>query len=135
MRCPWSLADASDGIDVIDASELGDGGFECLDLLIPDDHIYTLHPGDFALLIEFVCEDLGALGVSVSDEDFGTKMVLVWIRRESKEVNGPSTNEHRGNGTANAAGTPYIDYSTSRTLAGRGVRTSDIRASAGLRHD
>jgi hypothetical protein len=80
MLCPRALADPSNGIDVVDASEFGDGGFEGFHLLVPVRHIHSIDPCDFALLVELVCEGLSAFGVTISDEDLGAATVLVWAR-------------------------------------------------------
>jgi hypothetical protein len=75
-RYPRPLADPGNGIDIVNASKLGDGGFECLYLLVPVRDIHSLDDGDFAILVELVCEGLGTLHVAISDEDLDAVTLL-----------------------------------------------------------
>ena len=84
MRCPRALTDPGNGIDVVDASELGDGGFERFHLLVPVCHIYSVDPCNFALLVEFVGEGLSAFGIPIRDKDLGAAMVSVCGVRDSR---------------------------------------------------
>jgi hypothetical protein len=76
MGCPRPLADPGNGIDIVNAPKLGDGGFECLYLLLPVRDIHSLDEGDFAILVELVCEGLGTLRVAISDEDLDAVTLL-----------------------------------------------------------
>jgi hypothetical protein len=77
VRCPRSLADSSNGINVVDASEFGDRGFKPFHLLIPVCHVYGIDPCNLAVLVELVCECLEAFSVLVGDEDLDATMLLV----------------------------------------------------------
>ena len=77
MRCPWSLADSSDGINIVDASEFGDCGFKHFHLLVPVCHVYGIEPCDLALLVELFCKCLDTFSVLVGDEDLDATMLLV----------------------------------------------------------
>jgi hypothetical protein len=77
MRCPRSLADSSNGINVVDASEFGDRGFKRFHLLVPVCHVYSIKPCDLAILVDLICECLDAFGVLVDDEDLDATMLLV----------------------------------------------------------
>jgi hypothetical protein len=115
VRCPRTLADPRNGIDVVNASEFGDGGFERLHLLVPVGNIYSLDPCDLALLVELVCKGLGALGVPVSYEDLRAERVSVWPGG-GEGASRPSPNEHRCYRAANAAGATYnVSFSFSNT--------------------
>jgi len=77
MWCPRSLADSSNGINVVDASEFGDRGLKPLHLLFPVCHVYGIDPSDLAILVELICECLDAFSVLVGDEDLDAMMLLV----------------------------------------------------------
>jgi hypothetical protein len=82
MWCPRSFADSSNGINVVDASEFGDGGFKHFYLLVPVCHVYGIDPCDLAILVELICECLDAFSVLVGDEDLDATMLLVFVFEE-----------------------------------------------------
>jgi hypothetical protein len=77
MRCPRSLADSSNGINVVDASEFGDRSFKHFHLLVLVCHVYGIDPCNLAVLVELICECSDAFGVLVGDEDLDSTMLLV----------------------------------------------------------
>ena len=103
MRCPRSLADSSNGIYIVDASEFGDCGFKPFHLLVPVCYVYRFDPCDLALLIELICECFDAFSVLVGDKDLDATILLVLGLKSQQGNEQPSPDQHGCNGAADAA--------------------------------